>query len=75
MKTNERMNKWDNKIKVFDKWGDLVYEKDNYNNSWDGTSINGDMIPDGTYFYIICLNSSIANGIINTLAGSLTIKR
>ena len=25
-----------NKVQVFDKWGDMVFEKDNYNNDWGG---------------------------------------
>ncbi|MCH2021774.1 MAG: gliding motility-associated C-terminal domain-containing protein, partial [Saprospiraceae bacterium] len=37
---------------VFNRWGDMVYETDNYQNQWDGTH-NGNHLPDGTYFYII----------------------
>ena len=42
----------DNQFKVFNRWGNLVYEKKNYNNEWDGTNNSGDKLPDGTYFVI-----------------------
>ena len=49
-------------IKIYNRWGNLVYEKKAYDNSWDGTTnvnagVNrviggGDMLPVGTYFYV-----------------------
>jgi gliding motility-associated-like protein len=41
-------------IQIFDRYGNKVYEKKNYDNSWDGTGDNGNM-PKGTYFYILDL--------------------
>jgi gliding motility-associated-like protein len=43
----------DNNVKVFNRWGMLVFEADNYNNgnAWDG----GDL-PEGAYYYIIQLS-------------------
>jgi gliding motility-associated-like protein len=42
-----------NHLQVFNRWGNLVYEKDKYDNTWDGTNIkNGAPLPDGAYFYI-----------------------
>lgn len=38
------------RVKVYDRWGTLSYENNNYNNDWDGGSA-----PDGTYFYEIRL--------------------
>jgi gliding motility-associated-like protein len=40
-----------NKLSVFNRWGNQVYEAENYANDWDGTS-SGQRLPDGTYFYI-----------------------
>ena len=34
-------------VKVFDRWGKLVYENRNYRNTWDG-----DENPDGVYYYV-----------------------
>jgi gliding motility-associated-like protein len=49
-------------IKVFNRWGSLVYEMDDYKapNWWNGTSNRGtkigEYLPDGTYYYVIDLN-------------------
>lgn len=45
-----------NKLFVFNRWGEIVYTAEPYNNDWDGTmNINtpifGDKLPDGMYFY------------------------
>ena len=37
-----------NNLKIFDRWGKLVYEKENYANNW-----TGDKLMDGTYFIIL----------------------
>ncbi|WP_243860513.1 Ig-like domain-containing protein [Flavobacterium poyangense] len=48
-----------NELKVFNRYGALVYKKVHYENNWDGTAnvsgvVNkGDMLPTGTYFYVI----------------------
>ena len=43
-----------NEVTVFNRWGNKVYSKKSYSNDlpWDGTW-DGNMLPDGTYFYII----------------------
>ncbi|KQX15503.1 gliding motility-associated C-terminal domain-containing protein [Flavobacterium sp. Root420] len=48
-----------NELKVYNRYGSLVYSKQHYENDWNGTAnvsgvINrGDMLPTGTYFYVI----------------------
>ncbi|TBN18487.1 gliding motility-associated C-terminal domain-containing protein, partial [Hyunsoonleella pacifica] len=48
-----------NKLEVYNRWGNVVYEKQGYNNDWDGTSngratINAnEKLPPGTYYYIL----------------------
>ena len=41
-------------LQVYNRWGSLVYEMDNYLDQWDGTSNRGitigNELPDGTYF-------------------------
>ena len=45
-----------NKLSVFNRWGDLVYEASPYNNDWNGESnqankLMGPALPEGVYFY------------------------
>lgn len=53
---------------VFNRWGDWVYESDNYQNQWDGTH-KGEALPDGTYFYIIRIENE------EPMQGSVEIRR
>lgn len=42
-----------NRFRVFNRWGNEVYNKSNYvNTDWVGQGNNGDPLPDGTYFVI-----------------------
>ena len=40
-----------NKLTVFNRWGNKVYTVEKYKNDWDGRW-NGNILPDGTYFYM-----------------------
>lgn len=41
----------DNMFRVFNRWGNLVYEREDYtSNDWVGQNKEGDPLPDGTYF-------------------------
>jgi gliding motility-associated-like protein len=47
-----------NKLTVFNRWGNKVYQKSDYDNSWNGyPNVNGTLgnqkLPPGTYYYII----------------------
>jgi gliding motility-associated-like protein len=45
-----------NSISIFNRWGNLVYQADNYGSGdlWNGTwQKNGELLPDGTYFYVL----------------------
>jgi gliding motility-associated-like protein len=39
-------------VKVFNRWGEPVFETKGYNNDWDGTR-NGKQLPVGAYYYIV----------------------
>lgn len=50
-----------NTLQVYNRWGNIVFEKRSYNNDWDGTP-NGraivqkeDQLPVGTYYYVLDL--------------------
>ena len=44
----------DNKIQIFNRWGDIVHEKSNYQNDWKGTYRNNPL-PAGTYYYLLTI--------------------
>ncbi len=46
-----------NNIIIFNRWGDIVYEKTSYLNEWDGKNMSGDSLPDGTYYYVVDLGN------------------
>lgn len=64
-----------NTVQIFNKWGDMVYEKRNYDNTWSGTKTNGDPLSDGTYYYLIKLNEPNKTGGDNVFKGFLMIQR
>ncbi len=54
------------RVEIYNRWGVLVFEKDNYNNTFNAfkgysegrTTIDKkDGLPTGTYFYILCYNT------------------
>lgn len=46
----------DNKLTIVNRWGNVVYEKEKYFNTWKGTHSNGEELPDGVYFAILKIN-------------------
>ncbi|MHC1705926.1 MAG: T9SS type B sorting domain-containing protein [Bacteroidales bacterium] len=58
-----------NSVKVFNRLGQLLFERSPYSPAWDGT-YNGEPIPSETYYYIINLNNGTA-----IFTGPVTIVR
>jgi gliding motility-associated-like protein/uncharacterized repeat protein (TIGR01451 family) len=47
----------ENKLTIYNRWGNIVYQKIGYDNTWNGISDNGDgKVTQGTYYYILELN-------------------
>jgi len=49
-------------LRIFNRWGNLVYEMDRYDNTWNGFSNVekikiGEVLPNGTYYYILDLKN------------------
>lgn len=42
-------------IKVYNRWGNLVYQNDDYKNDWKGVNQGGQKLAQGTYFMVIGL--------------------
>jgi len=49
-------------VSIYNRWGKLVWQSNSYNNHWDGTNIEGEPLPDGTYFYTIICSGNEYNG-------------
>lgn len=49
-----------NSLVVFNRWGEEVFQKDNYQNDWDGSGKTGGALPDANYFYILDLGDGSA---------------
>ncbi|MCP9235647.1 gliding motility-associated C-terminal domain-containing protein [Lewinella sp. JB7] len=39
-------------LKIFNRWGQLVFETQDPAINWTGTNLNGDALPSGTYYYV-----------------------
>lgn len=40
-------------LKIFNRWGALIYENGAYQNDWKGIDKGGEPLNDGTYFYLV----------------------
>ncbi|MFT4660059.1 MAG: gliding motility-associated-like protein [Patiriisocius sp.] len=62
----------ENLIKVFNRWGNVVFEQKDYSNDspWNGEGIGGNFVPDGTYFVLLDITDSAIE-----LHGYLEVRR
>ena len=62
------------KLTVYNRWGAEVYHSEHYSNDWDGRATNTifgkDVLPAGTYFYIL----ELGDGISEPFTGYVYIK-
>ena len=40
-------------LTIFNRWGGLVYQQDNYDNKWNGVDDKQNDLPEDTYFFIL----------------------
>ena len=67
----------ENKVSIFNRWGDSVFETRNYDNNisekrFEGFGKNGNALPSGTYFYKIEYTTTQES---KTLTGYLALKQ
>ncbi len=48
-----------NRITVFNRWGNVVYDHLNYSNDWRGENQQGQGLPNGTYFVVLRLSAEL----------------
>ena len=69
---NAKINLTGSHLVIFNRWGEKVYETDNYANNWKGTYMSSsDKLPDGTYYYVLKVpaqHDHVYEGPINILS-------
>jgi gliding motility-associated-like protein len=58
-----------NQLRIFNRWGQLVLDQKNYRNDWKGTTVNGELLPQGVYYFTLDFNGD------KPLEGSITLLR
>ncbi len=38
--------------KIFNRWGELLFQSNQISEVWNGRTVTGDKVPEGTYFYV-----------------------
>ena len=61
----------DSEMIIFNRWGDEVFSASPYLNDWDGNNNSGNPIPEGTYYYVLRLDTSEGE----LIRGDITIVR
>lgn len=57
-------------LKVWNRWGGIVYESTDYQNDWEGLNENGNELPADTYYYLLK-----ADGLNDVFKGFIVIQR
>ena len=72
--SNKTINQYH--LRVFDRWGSLMYDSTNPEDSWDGRH-NGQSVPSNSYVYQVSLTSELCGGqlIEETYSGSILLVR
>ena len=61
------------KVSVYNRWGSLLFVTEDVNQHWNGGGNNNEMIPVGTYYYIIEFDGY--DGMPQNITGPITIIR
>ena len=64
------------KLQIYNRWGNVVYQNNNYQNEWDGRGVGsllGQDLPAGTYYYSVM--AILPSGEVKKFAGPVTLIR
>jgi hypothetical protein len=69
-----------NNVSIYSRWGDKVFEVDNYDNDvggrrFEGSNANGKPLPSGTYFYKILIPAGSNPGGPEIITGYISLKQ
>ena len=54
-------------LSIYDRWGILLFYSVERNHVWDGRENNGDIAPDGTYYFIVNVGGSTYKGFVELI--------
>lgn len=60
-----------NELLIFNRWGDVVFKAKPYQNDWSGENNSGQILPEGTYYYVFKLDLNEGQ----VIKGDITIVR
>jgi len=63
----------ENTLEIYNRWGQLVYETENYQNDWIAKNRRGNDLPHGGYFYVLVLK--YPDGTSEQIKGHITVLR
>lgn len=61
------------RLQVYDRWGALVHEQQNYDNTWNGIDLGGTALPESGYMYALTVD--FGNGRSEIFKGTVTVLR
>jgi len=61
-----------NKMSIYNRWGTLIFERENYRNDWDGYSETGVAFPAGVYFFVFEYTRKSET---NVVKGTITLQK
>lgn len=60
-------------LQIFDRWGEVIFESDNINKTWDGKVKNGKIAPVGTYTWLAKFRDF--KGVLHEESGPVSVIR
>jgi trimeric autotransporter adhesin len=63
----------ENNLRIFNRWGQLVFEQANYANDWTGINRLGEELPEGAYFFVFEYRDE--QGAMQQMKGHITLIR
>ena len=60
-------------IQIFDRWGNLVWQTNRYNNNWNGINLDSEEVLEGAYYWVLMVEDDEGNTTISK--GTVTVLR
>ena len=54
-------------LKLFNRWGNLVYTGKRFDTPFNGKDVNGTILADGVYFYLLEVDHQAKSGFIHVI--------